>query len=54
MKKNLSLQDKAVLALKEAVRGVVENHKRTGRPLVVWKNGKVVKVRASSLSRKTP
>ena len=40
MKKRMSLQDKAYAALKAAVRGVVEQHKKTGRPLVVWKNGK--------------
>jgi len=40
MKKRMSLQDKAEDALKKAVRGVVERHKKTGRPLVVWKNGK--------------
>ncbi len=40
-KKRMSLQDKAFEALKKAVRGVVEQHKKTGRPLAVWRNGKV-------------
>lgn len=44
MKKSLSLQDKALLALKEAVKGVVEQHKKTNRPLAIWKNGKLVKI----------
>lgn len=44
MKKRLSLQDKALLALKKAVRGVVERHKETGRPLTVWQNGKLVRL----------
>ncbi len=44
MKKRLSLQDKALLVLKKAVFEVVENHRKTGRSLVVWKNGKVVKI----------
>jgi hypothetical protein len=39
-------------ALKEAVQGVIDDHKRTGRPVVIWRNGKVVKVPASQLSRK--
>ena len=39
-------------ALKEAVRGVIEDHKRTGRPLIIWRNGKVAKVPASQLLRK--
>ena len=36
-------------AIKEAVRDVIEDHKRTGRPLVIWRNGKVVKVPANKL-----
>lgn len=40
----LSLSQKAEKALKEAVRKVVEDHKRTGDPLLIWRNGKVVKV----------
>lgn len=39
-------------AIKEAVRGVIEDHKQTGRPVVIWRNGKVVKVPASQLLRK--
>jgi len=44
MKKRMSLQDKAEAALKKAVRQVVARHKKTGRPLSVWQNGKVVKI----------
>ena len=44
MKKRLSLQDKAVLALKKAVRQVVEDHRKSGRTLSIWQNGKVVKI----------
>jgi len=44
MKKRLTLQKKAELALKEAVRKVVEHHKKTGRPLAVWKDGKVAMI----------
>ncbi len=46
MKKKLSLHDKAFLALKKAVRGVVKRHQETGRPLAVWKDGKVVWISA--------
>lgn len=46
MKKRKSLQDKAMLALKEAVKGVVARHKKTGRPLAVWENGRVKRVPA--------
>ena len=42
MKKRLSLQDKAELAMKKAIRQVIVEHKKSGRPLAVWKNGKTV------------
>ena len=44
MKKRMSLQDKAEAALKKAVRQVVERHKKSGRPLAVWENGKTVHI----------
>jgi hypothetical protein len=44
MKKRMSLQDKAEAALKKAVREVVARHKKTGRPLAVWENGKTVRI----------
>lgn len=53
MKKKFSLQDKAFLALKEAVREVIERHRQTGRPLAVWQNGKVVWLPASQLRHKS-
>jgi hypothetical protein len=49
MKKRMSLQDKAEAALKDAVREVVAQHKKTGRPLAVWKNGKTVRISAKSV-----
>jgi hypothetical protein len=36
MKKRLSLHEKAMLAMNEAVRGVIERHRITKRPLAVW------------------
>ena len=47
-----TLQEKAFKALKEAVREVVEDHKRSGRPLSVWRNGKVVKISANQALRR--
>ena len=44
MKKRMSLQDKAEAAIKKAVRGVVERHKKSGRPLAIWENGKTVRI----------
>ena len=49
MKKRMTLQDKAEAALKKAVRGVVERHKKSGRPLAVWKNGKTVLISPNSI-----
>ena len=46
MKKRRSLQDKAVIALKQAVKEVVEQHKKAGRPIAIWKHGKVKRVPA--------
>ena len=39
-------------AIKEAILGVIEDHKHTGRPMVIWRNGKIVKVAASHLLRR--
>ena len=46
-----TLQAKAVKAFKEAVREVIEEHKRSGRPLSVWRRGKV-SISASQALRK--
>lgn len=46
-----ALSSKAEKALKSAVRQVVEEHKRTGQPVVVWRSGKVVRIPADRLSR---
>lgn len=47
------LQEKALRALKEAVQEVVEEHRRTGRPLSIWRNGKVLKLSANQALRKS-
>jgi len=49
MKKRLSLQDKAELAMKSAVRKVIAEHKKSGRSLSIWKDGKVVHISPKSL-----
>lgn len=43
-KKRLSILDKAEIAMQEAVKKVVEEHRKSGRPLAVWENGKVKKI----------
>ena len=44
MKEWLTIQDKAEAAMKKIVKKVVEEHKKSGRPLMVWKEGQVKKV----------
>ena len=41
----------AFKALKKAVRGVIADRKMRGEPLIIWKNGKVLKVPANQLNR---
>lgn len=36
MKKRLTMSDKALLAMREAVREVIERHKKLKMPLAVW------------------
>ena len=58
MKKSrpLTLTERAVRALHDAVAKVVETHRRDGRPLAVWRDGKAVwlPVSAPTAVRKTP
>ena len=42
---------KAEKAMMKAVRGVIADRKMRGEPLIIWKNGKVVKVPANQLNR---
>ena len=44
MRKKATILDKAEAAMKEAIKKVVAQHKKDGRPLVVWENGKVKKI----------
>ena len=39
-------------ALREAVYETIKDHKRTGDPIVVWRNGKVVRVPAKKINLK--
>ena len=43
------MDKKAEKAMQSAVRKVVEEHKRTGIPLAIWRNGKVANVPARRL-----
>jgi len=41
----MTILDKAEAAMKKAIRKVVAEHKKSGRPLVVWEDGKVKKIK---------
>lgn len=38
------LFEEATQALREAVWGVIQQHKKTGQPLVIWRDGKIVHI----------
>jgi len=40
---------KAFKAIKKAIRGVIADRKMRGEPLIIWKNGKIVKIPARRL-----
>ena len=42
----LPLEKRAEMALKAAVRKVIAEHARQGRPIYVWRDGKVIRVPA--------
>jgi hypothetical protein len=42
--KDIPLDVRAEMALKEAVADAIAEHKRMGRPIVIWRDGKVVTV----------
>jgi hypothetical protein len=41
-------------ALKKAVASTIADHKRTGDPIVIWRDGKVVKVPADQIEVSEP
>ena len=42
---------KAVKAMRKAVRNVIAERKLRGQPLIIWRDGKVIKVPASQLNK---
>ncbi len=47
----LSLEKRAEMALKVAVRKAIAEHARQGRPIYIWRDGKVVKISARELRK---
>jgi hypothetical protein len=45
----LSLHDRAALAMKTAIEKLKIDHARRGLPLYIWENGRVVEVSAEQL-----
>ena len=52
--KNIPLALRAEAALKKAVYLAIQDHVRTGDPVVFFKNGKVMEVSAAKLRLKKP
>lgn len=50
----LELAYRAEEALQVAVYETIRDHERTGDPVVIWQNGKVVRVSARKLKIKKP
>lgn len=46
---NLSLLERAAMAMEAAMERVIEEHAREGLPLYIWRDGKVVAVPAEEL-----
>lgn len=44
-----SLVEKAEIALRQAVAGVIRDHRRLGEPLAIWRDGRVVLVSPDQL-----
>ncbi len=49
-----SMAFRAEEALKKAVAKVIADHKRTGDPIVIWRDGKVVKIPAEQIEIREP
>lgn len=50
----IPLSQRAEMALKAAVEKVMEDHIRSGRPIHIWRDGKVVEVSAQELRAQRP
>jgi hypothetical protein len=50
----LSLLERAEMALKSAVEKVMEEHAREGFPVYVWRDGKVIEISAEELRTRYP
>ena len=48
---NYVLISQAVKAIRKAVKNVIAERRLRGQPLIIWRDGKVVKVPASQLSK---
>ncbi len=47
--KSYEVHKAAGKAMRKAVGKVVQEHKKTGRPLTIWKKGKVVQISANQV-----
>jgi len=49
-----SMAFRAEEALKKAVAKAIADHKRTGDPIVIWRDGKIVKIPAEQIEIREP
>ena len=47
-----TVMQKAGRALRVAVAKTIEDHRRSGDPIVIWRNGRVVKIPANRIPRR--
>jgi len=52
--RNKSLSYLIEKALKEAVYKTIKDHAKTNDPIVIWKNGKVIKISARKVNNPKP
>lgn len=45
----LPLEERAQMALKAAIKKVIEEHARSGMPIYIWRDGRVVEVAGEDL-----
>lgn len=52
MRRKRSLSQEALKALRQAVRQLILERKQTGQPVIIWRNGRVIRESAARLLRR--
>lgn len=51
MSKESEITERITQAMKRAIAKAIRAHKEAGRPIVIWKNGEVVELKADEIER---